>query len=289
MDLPPTVRSALEPFLRSDGSFPEQIAAADELINTAWRGLLEAERADGLLDLRVAMRIRAVLKGLLASAGGLSDEHKTLVLGAARYFAEVEDGANDLANAWGFDDDRVVADAVVTFVNEHTGSHHPTTATVFDRPRSRRTRRKRSPVRTLPPLADCVRFALADLPPELGSALLAGAERAIAAVEGVDAMITNLAERAERHVERARDRAGADGLADVKTAVRVGAGLKRLLEEHGGPGEFNDQVLPLIIAAGELFVLTRDGADDFGSSFGFDDDQEALRGVAAIIKRLAPI
>lgn len=260
---------------------------AQAAVDAAWHQLLAAERDNPLLDLRLPMRIRAVLQGAFARRGDIPDSLEPLLVGAALYFAAADDEAPDLQNAWGFDDDQRVVDGVITFLNAR-GCTLWTTETVFHRRNAKTAPRKRK--RRLPALSATTRAAIARMPQAIAEELISGAARAseAAVLLGADVLVEELAVRIGLHLERARARAGEDRLVNVGTAATVAAELHTLLEAHSAAGPFHDQVLPLVIAAGELFVRSDASDDDFASSFGFDSDREAVRAVSALIHELTP-
>jgi hypothetical protein len=282
-DLAPALSASLGPYLGQRATMDE----AQATVETAWHRLLAAERDNPLLDLRLPMRIRAVLQGAFARRDDIPDSLEPLLIGAALYFGAVDDEVPDLLNAWGFDDDQRVVDGVVAFLNTR-GCTLWTTETVFHRRNAKTSPRKRK--RRLPALSTKARAAIAHLPKALADELTSGAANASEAARllGADVVLEELAVRIGLHLERARARAGEDRLVNLGAATTVAAELHTLLDAHSAAGAFNDQVLPLIIAAGELFVRSDPSDDDFASSFGFDSDREAVRAVSAVIHGLAP-
>lgn len=282
-DLPPALTASLAPYLAKRVT----MEAAQVAVDAAWRQLLAAERDNPLLDLRLPMRIRAVLLGAFARKDDIPNSLEPLLVAAALYFAADDDEAPDLQNAWGFDDDQQVVDGVITFLNAR-GCTLWTTETVFHRRNTKAAPRKRK--RRLPALSAATRAAIARLPQVIADELTSGAARAseAAVLHGADVVVEELAVRIGLHLERARARAGQDRLVNVSTAATVAAELHTLLAAHSTAGPFHDQVLPLVIAAGEMFVRSDASDDDFASSFGFDSDREAVRAVSALIRGLAP-
>lgn len=65
------------------------------------------------LDLPLIERMAQALETLLASYTDLSEEHRALAVGAARYFIETSDANDDLTDPLGFDDDLAVINTVL--------------------------------------------------------------------------------------------------------------------------------------------------------------------------------
>jgi uncharacterized membrane protein YkvA (DUF1232 family) len=164
IDLPADIAASLAPYLRQRATMDD----AKTAVEASWHQLLAAEREDPLLDLRLPMRIRAALRAAFARNTDIPDALEPLLVGAALYFAAVDDEAPDLQNAWGFDDDQRVVDGVITFLNGR-GCTLWSTATVFHRRKAIPRKRKRR----LPALSATTRAAVSRLPAALAEELTA--------------------------------------------------------------------------------------------------------------------
>ncbi len=76
-----------------------------------WRRTVH-EEARALTDTDLADTLAEATLSLLARVEGASAEHRHLASVAARYFVSAEDGDDDLASPFGFDDDLEVFNAV---------------------------------------------------------------------------------------------------------------------------------------------------------------------------------
>ncbi len=65
------------------------------------------------LDLPLIEKMAQTLETLLDGYADLSEEHRALVVGAARYFIETSDANDDLTDPLGFDDDLAVLNTVL--------------------------------------------------------------------------------------------------------------------------------------------------------------------------------
>ena len=73
-----------------------------------------ALRMNEFLDIALAEQIAEALTDLLAGYGKMPEEHKALVVGAARYFVATQDAEGDLTSVLGCDDDAEVLNHVLT-------------------------------------------------------------------------------------------------------------------------------------------------------------------------------
>lgn len=291
-ELSTETQAALSPYLPKQVPAPGTEARSTLLAELsadaerAWRAAVAADEAGGFVDVPMARRIQAVLTRALVEAEALPSELVVLLVGAVRYFSEVDDGLGDHTSQWGFDDDRTVVDGVISVLNRNAGLTLKRTGNVMRKPRVASV----GPAggRKLPRVDDLTRGVLLRLRPNLGELIYDAAEHAVEAArrDGVPATVADLRVRIAAHLavtEQAR--LDAD-VADVRAAREIAAGLEALLLDHETESTLNDRVLPLVFAAAESFIETDDEADDLTDPFGFEDDREVLAVVREVIAEL---
>ncbi len=71
------------------------------------------------INLELIDRMGAVFDQLLDGYTTFPEEHRALVVGAARYFIETSDANDDLTDPLGFDDDLAVLNTVLMVIGRH--------------------------------------------------------------------------------------------------------------------------------------------------------------------------
>jgi len=87
---------------------PAQASDLRRTVSDPVRKLRAALARNAFLDVASAEQIANVLTELLDGCARQSEAHRSLIIGAARYFVEARDAAPDLTSLLGFDDDAQV-------------------------------------------------------------------------------------------------------------------------------------------------------------------------------------
>lgn len=123
--LPDALRSAL---LRR---VPTQVPDAEAMRRRVWRAVKEAERArsrNPFVNVALAREIAERLEALIDRTLDGTDAQRGLVAAAIVYFATVDDLAPDYDDAFGFDDDAQVVQAVEAVLDDDAATAEPRAA-----------------------------------------------------------------------------------------------------------------------------------------------------------------
>ncbi len=118
VQLPPTIDNLFKRLCRPATSAEITGLRADL---AAYRNAITAAvHSNEFIDLRLAGKIADAVDHLLADYDGYSAEQQQLIIGAVRYFIHSDDEDHDLTSLFGFEDDLLVINAVLTALGQET-------------------------------------------------------------------------------------------------------------------------------------------------------------------------
>lgn len=116
--LPPTIPAKCRAIFQKKVEVlpPEGFGVLGSQVHQYLRTLRQAAQTNKNLDLPLLEKMAAALLILLGDHARLPEEHRALLVGAARYFIETSDATDDLKDPWGFDDDLAVLNTVLLVI-----------------------------------------------------------------------------------------------------------------------------------------------------------------------------
>ncbi len=101
--LPARVQAAFGPLCQTLP--PAEVTRLKAAVTAHVAEVHHAAKLEAFLDLGLAVRMATVLETLLDGYAQCSEAHQRLIVGAARYFAQLADADTDTATLIGFEDD----------------------------------------------------------------------------------------------------------------------------------------------------------------------------------------